>query len=307
MASEAALISSLERAARRVVWQTPFEKLAALGGLYEVVGDFTRPGGIECHGLALGRNRAGMVIVEAYVHGDGARRNLFRRALSQLIGIPSSFIVTLPSWGFTPYLGAGDPGAHFALASAGAFGTIGGFAADLQGSLILAVSNNHVFANCNQAAQNDALVDGTATPFGGLYRSSPLVQQPSLNDLDAAAGWIMEDQEIDHLGIQGMRTPYRGLRVHKIGAASGYTTGTIVSTNAAAAVNYGAPLGTLNFRRCLRVQADHGSFSVPGDSGSLVLDGEGAVVGIIFAGDETANYSLANPIEILSSRLSIAF
>lgn len=307
MFNEAALITSLERAARHVVWRTPMEKVAARNGTFEVLGDFARPAEIECHGIAIGRNRAGDAIVEAYVHGAPPRVSLFRRALGLLMGVPSRLVIAVPSWGFQPYVGAGEPGAHFALAAAGGFGTIGGFAADLHSSAILAVSNNHVFANCDQAAVDDPLVDGASQQFGGLLRASPLAQHPVVNDLDGAAGWIMPDQAVDHLGIHGMRPPVLGLRVHKVGAASGYTTGTIVSTSAAASVGYGGPLGLVNFRRCLRIVGDRGPFSVPGDSGSLVLDRDGAVVGIVFAGDEIAGHSLANPIDVLSARLGIAF
>ena len=91
-----------------------------------------------------------------------------------------------------------------------------------------------------------------------------------------------------------------------LGAASGYTTGRIVATAATACVPYPG-LGNVNFHRCLRIVGDQGPFSVPGDSGSLVLDEQLAVVGIIFAGDEVGGHSLANPVDALASRLNIAF
>jgi len=208
--------------------------------------------------------------------------------------------------GFRPYLAMGESGAHYALAKTGGFGTVGGFAADLQSSLLLAVSNNHVFANDNNANANDPLVCA-AGPFGGLVRYHPLQMLPAVNDLDGVVGWISEAHRMTApVPVNGTRPATRGLRVKKFGAASGYTTGVVAATAMTASIPYDK-LGNLNFRRCLRIEGNQGPFSVPGDSGSLVLDSRNAVVGIIFAGDETSGYSLANPVEALTGLLNIAF
>lgn len=303
---EYTLTNQIERASRRIVWQTPMEKRASVAGLYEVLGDYTRPRGIEFHGLGIARARNGGLVVEAYAECAPSERVKARRSVSALLGVPASAVTIVPCWGFQPYLAMGESGAHYALANAGGFGTVGGFAADLQSSLILAVSNNHVFANCNSGAQNDALLCTTGT-FGGLVRFPPLLTPPAVNDLDGAVGWISDAHAMTApVSVSGTRQPTRGLRVKKYGAASGHTTGVVVATAATASVPYDG-LGAVNFRRCLRIVGDRGPFSIPGDSGSLVLDSRNAVVGIIFAGDQTGGFSLANPVDALTGLLNIAF
>lgn len=303
---EKALMNRIERASRRVVWQTPMDKIASIAGIYEVIGDYTRPEGVAVHGLGLARHRNGGLVVEAYCECASAQQSQARRSLSVLLEIPQTAIAIVPCWGFRPQVGLGDPGAHHALAARGSFGTVGGFAGDLQSPLILAVSNNHVFADCNQSTQNDPLITSSGQ-FGGLRRFRPIVSQPAVNDLDGAVGWVRSDEEITTPAVVvGSRPAMRGLRVHKFGAASGHTTGVVVATAATAAVPYPG-IGTANFHRCLRIVGDDGPFSVRGDSGSLVLDQRNAVVGIVFAGDETGGYSLANHVDALTGHLNIAF
>jgi len=300
------LASRVERAARHVVWQTPLIKEAALNGVYEAIGDYSRPAELQCFGLAVSRARNGITIVEAYAHGPAPVRNQFRRGLANLMGLPVGMVSIRPSWGFSSFLAAGEPAAHHALAVSGSFGTLGGFAADLEGPLLLCVSNNHVFANCNQCNIGDELLDGAGSVFGHLHRFHPLVGQPGVNDLDGAVGWILDGQVDGDWNHQGARSPHVGLRVWKVGAASGYTAGVVTSVLAAPFVNYGPPLGAANFRRCVIIMGDgNAPFSIPGDSGSLVYDVGGAVVGIIFAGDTVAGYSLANSVDFLTSRLRI--
>ncbi|MBE7449745.1 MAG: hypothetical protein HS111_12845 [Kofleriaceae bacterium] len=300
------LANQIERASRRIVWQTPMEKRNSVAGLYENLGDYTRPGGVVFHGLGLARGKSGGLIVEAYAQCAPSDRVRARRSVAALLGIPAGAVSVVPCWGFHPSVGMGEPGAHYALANQDRFGTIGGFAADLESSLILAVSNNHVFADNNRGRLHDPLLDATGQ-FGGLVRFPPLLQPPAVNVLDGAVGWIGDGHVIAApVSASGTRPATRGLRVKKFGAASGHTTGVVVATVATATVPYDG-LGSVNFRRCLRIEGDGGPFSVPGDSGSLVLDSRNAVVGIIFAGDETGGYSLANPVDALTGLLNIAF
>jgi hypothetical protein len=303
---EADLASRIERASRQVVWQTPFAKHAAVGGLFEALGDYSQPAGITFHGIGLARARAGL-IVEVYCECQPSEFLRARQTVSRLMEIPPAALSIVPCWGFSPQIGHGDAAGHMSLAQLGSHGTFGGLAGDLQSNLLFGVSNNHVFANSNKGKIGDVLVDVNGDQFGELHRYQPLAGIPAINDVDGAVGRIFTSTTLENqVYPSGMRSAARGLRVQKLGAASGYTSGRILATQATASIPYPG-LGNINFHRCLRIVGDHGPFSVPGDSGSLVLDDRFAVVGIIFAGDEVGGFSLANPVDALASRLNIAF
>ncbi len=298
------LVARLEEASRRVVWQTSLEKSAALSGLYESLGDSTRPHGVAFHGLGVTKAKSGLVI-EAYV--SGRRAAGAKAAVAKMFGFSPGNVSIVPCSGLTPHalLNLGDRAAHVAIMAQGGYGTLGGFATDLTTPLLVAVSNNHVFANSNQASVGDQLnhADGA---LGQLLRFHPLAPQPGLNDLDAALGSIFEGNVPRAPRIRGSRPPAIGLRVHKTGGRTGRTTGTVIAVAATALVPYPG-LGPINFRACMRIVGDSGPFSLPGDSGSLVLDSNNSVVGIIFAGDNDGTFSLANPSSTLTGRMSIAF
>ena len=306
---ESVLLSATERASKAIVWNTAIQKVAGFAGIYEAAGDYTRPAGVSIHGLGIARSQTGWY-VEAYCECTPSEYASARRAVAAHVGVGLSpnHVRIVPCAGFTPLLGAGDSVAHAVLAAGNGYGTLGGYASDLVGDLLLAVSNNHVFVNNNQATPPDDLVDlTTAQTFGGLHRFWPLVPQPGVNDLDAAVGWITDGYAIHRMPrLNGFRLPAQGLRVQKHGARTGHTTGHIQSVSATALVPY-AGLGNVNFSRCIRIVGDQGPFSDEGDSGSLVIDMTNAVVGIIFAGEANGAYSLANWATTLTQRLQLAF
>jgi hypothetical protein len=303
------LLSLSERASKAIVWNTPMERFASVAGIYESRGDYTRPAGVEFYGLGVARSEKHGWYVEAYCAYEQNQARRARAAVAAHVGVPIAQVGLVRCDGFVPHqLGAGGAAAHAALARRHEHGTLGGFANDLLSNLLLAISNNHVFADTNRAALDDALIDSSSgTEFGRLHRYVPLLPQPGVNDLDAAAGWVHDTHEIHREPhLNGIRGPVPGLRVQKYGARTGYTTGRIASIAATAAIPYDG-LGTANFRRCLRIVGDDGPFSLPGDSGSLVLDMNHSVVGIVFAGDQGNNYSLANWATALTQGLNIAF
>ncbi len=192
-----------------------------------------------------------------------------------------------------PILRTGDQVGHFAL---GGHGSLGGFVDDLKSNYRLAISNNHVFADCNKATINDALMEhNNNTRFGGLHRFIPLLPPPHMNVVDVAAGWIYDNYNYRWRGRRpiGTTDPIRGMEVYKYGATSGYTRGTIVAEAATAAIPYQG-LGNLNFRSIVRIIGKNGQpFSQAGDSGSFVFSMNGYLVGIIFAGASDESDSLA--------------
>jgi hypothetical protein len=284
------------------------EKAASFNGLYEAFGDFSRPKGAVVHGLGFARGRGG-VVIEAYCQARASAAQQLRKVVAGAFGAGLEAVTLVGCGGIVPQglLNAGEASAHRDLAARNISGTLGGFAGDLTSELVLAVSNNHVFAKCNRAKPNDPLVlTASQSQFGGLARFHPLQPQPTVNDLDGAVGWVFAGNVIRQPRLHGTRPPALGLRVSKNGARTGRTTGTIVGIAATAVIAYPG-LGNVNFRRCIRIEGDSGPFSLPGDSGSLVLDGKNSVVGIVFAGETDGSFSFANSATALTTHLGIGF
>lgn len=299
------IFERMERVSTQV-WQSSTVKSAGLVGLFENRGASPYPLGVPFHGLGFSQSRSGS-FVEAYCNCPGERRVTVQRLLAAQLGIHESEVSVVHCSGLRPMLAEGSAGGHVELVAQGGYGTIGGFAADLGDNGLLVVSNNHVLAANNLAKLGDQLfTKGAPRSFGALKRFAPLRLPPLLNDIDAAVGSVWDGQVGEVHWRRGYRLPAIGLPVQKVGATTGHTTGTIVAVGATAMVPYEG-LGNVNFRRCLRIQGDHGAFSKPGDSGSLVLDMTGAVVGIIFAGESNGAFSLANRVDALMDGLNIYF
>ncbi|MFV2007503.1 MAG: hypothetical protein ACC667_08645 [Longimicrobiales bacterium] len=201
-------------------------------------------------------------------------------------------------------------------------GTIGARATD--GSKIFALSNNHVFANSNNAKIGDNVlqpgrVDGGSNPdhsIGTLQDFEPIRFCSALlcpnNELDAAIAITTAEK-------LGTATPENGygkprsttvkgslnMKVQKYGRTTGYTHGTITGIRATITVNYRT--GKARFVNQL-VITGKGTFSQGGDSGSLIVsEAPGNLdrqpVGLLFAG--SANSTIANPIDPVLQRFGI--
>lgn len=201
-------------------------------------------------------------------------------------------------------------------------GTIGARATD--GSKIYALSNNHVFANSNDAKIGDHVlqpgrVDGGSDPdhsIGTLQDYEPIRFCSALvcpnNELDAAIAITTVEQ-------LGTATPENGygkprsttakgslnMKVQKYGRTTGHTHGTITGIRATITVNYRN--GKARFVNQL-VITGKGTFSQGGDSGSLIVseasgNQDRRPVGLLFAG--SANSTIANPIDPVLKRFGI--
>ncbi len=201
-------------------------------------------------------------------------------------------------------------------------GTIGARATD--GSKVFALSNNHVFANSNDATIGDHVlqpgrVDGGASPdnsIGTLQDFEPIrfcsVLLCPNNELDAAIAITTAEK-------LGTATPENGygkprsttvkgslnMKVQKYGRTTGHTHGTITGIRATITVNYRT--GKARFVNQL-VITGKGTFSQGGDSGSLIVSEalgklDRQPVGLLFAG--SANSTIANPIDPVLKRFGI--
>ncbi len=195
------------------------------------------------------------------------------------------------------------------------------------GTNVYALSNNHVYADENNAKIGDSVLqpgtyDGGVDPddaIGTLFDFEPIVFSTSANNtIDAAIA-------ISSTGVLGNATPSDGyatpksqtvavtidtinMPVKKYGRTTGLTKGRVYAINAA--VNVGYSSGVARFVDQIIITP--GSFSAGGDSGSLVVvDGKGRdrgddrkPIGLLFAGSDL--YTVANPIDAVLTALGVS-
>jgi hypothetical protein len=96
------------------------------------------------------------------------------------------------------------------------------------------------------------------------------------------------------------------LAVRKRGRTTGLTYGKVTSVDASVTINYGDGLGSHTLKNQIRIEPDtakSAQFSDHGDSGSVVVDDNNKVVGLLFGGSPAATY--ANPIQFALDELNV--
>jgi len=195
-------------------------------------------------------------------------------------------------------------------------GTIGCRVKDIFGN-VYALSNNHVYALENDAPLGSKVLqpgryDGGVSPgdaIGTLAALFPINFNGGGNIVDAAIALSYVDQSGNSLvgkstPSDGYGTPksatvagYIGQKVQKYGRTTSLTKGVVTGINAALKVGYSS--GEALFLDQIIVQSRK-PFIKPGDSGSLlVTDPEKNPVGLLFAGDQTGTYAVANRIDLV--------
>ncbi|MEM9366488.1 MAG: hypothetical protein AAGD07_10875 [Planctomycetota bacterium] len=181
-------------------------------------------------------------------------------------------------------------------------GTIGGLVQ--RGRKLFALSNNHVLADTNRlprgatqivqpAGSNRSDIFATLSDFERIR--FPMMGSDPRNRIDAAIAEVTNSSLVatgQMLQISNYRaqlaTPMPNTDVTKSGQTTGVTTGTIIATRVnGVRVDYGTPGRPLiaTFDNCMEIRGKSGAFSMPGDSGSLILDKRtGRAVGLLFAG-----------------------
>lgn len=95
--------------------------------------------------------------------------------------------------------------------------------------------------------------------------------------------------------VNGIATAQNGMACRKFGRTTGVTEGYVISTSFTGSVNYSGTTGTVTVPFSDQILAS--ICSCPGDSGSIVTDTSGNIIGILFAGGTDQN---GNPIAILN-------
>lgn len=203
-----------------------------------------------------------------------------------------------------------EPGVQVGMAGKGFVGTLGCFVRDSRGLHVL--SNSHVLADEGTAAPGHRI----GQPFGSdlvavlarfvpFSRSVPNLVDAAIARLNqhepAITGWTSAING----GIRGVRavTPDDlGREVFKAGRTTAQTSGriTVVEMDG---VHVAYDVGTLVFNDQVEISGGPAvDFSAPGDSGSLIVDGEGHGVGLLFAGGRDS----AGEDRTYANRLSVA-
>ena len=191
------------------------------------------------------------------------------------------------------------------------------------GSTVYALSNNHVYANENDASRGDEVEQP------GLYDTN--CRYSSANDLGNLTKWTTIDfsggeNTMDAAIAQtdtatlGNATPPNGygvpssttapaqvnMSVEKYGRTTSLTQGTVCAIDFEGNIGYSS--GTAYFVNQIVVCSNKGAFLKAGDSGSLLVtsDGNNTPVGLMFAGDSSGRYGFANPIDDVLSALGVS-
>ena len=233
-----------------------------------------------------------------------------------------------PTGTFDPVLVGISSGSDRLIAAKGALwctgGTLGIFLVDDKGNGdpldddVYSASNNHVYAQegegvvgdfilqpsrvdlspgCGTTAERTAAQIGTLAGFVDIEFS-----RRASNIVDAAVALLPGAMGTDYLN----ETPANGYGavesttatvslgdvVHKYGATSGPTTGTVTGINVSVIIKFDS--GQARFDNQIEVTGTGGLFSASGDSGGVVVNGTKNPVGLHFAGG--GGTSIANPI-----------
>ncbi len=249
--------------------------------------------------------------IRIYATDDQAVANAIPNAFN---GVKTEIVITP---GFEAAVQCGVSVGHHKVT----VGTLGCLVQDAARRHKYILSNNHVLADCNNAALGDPILQ-PAPSDGGTVSANTIAKLTDFetldinnpNFIDAAIAELYDLNSVtpDIIGIgfpAAATVPASvGLNIHKHGRTTGYTTGVIRGVNIDTYVNYNS-LGRLWFENQIEIGTTDTSqpFSQPGDSGSLILENpDNNPVGLLFAGDDS-EITLANPINDVLDRLWVVF
>lgn len=209
-------------------------------------------------------------------------------------------------------LAIGSSVGHFRVTA----GTLGCFVTFGDGKRHI-LSSNHVLADENRAILGDEILQPAPADSGilALDRIATLSGFEPLagggnNRVDAAVAAVLDGLQEDRqtladLGVlNSLRTSpiEEGEIVFKVGRTTGLTRGR-VSAFEVDDLWIGYDMGELGFDQQIEIEPLADSpFSLGGDSGSLIVDGDLRAVGLLFAGNDV-DVTYANPIQTVLQTL----
>jgi len=181
-----------------------------------------------------------------------------------------------------------------------------------KGGGVYALSNNHVYALENNASAGSRVLQPGRYDVGCAIKVADVIgtlaafqtitfSTSASNTIDAAIALSSTADLGNATPSNGYGTPSSttvqaalNMAVQKYGRTTSLTKGTITGINATVNVGYSA--GTARFVNQIVVQS-RGAFIKAGDSGSLLVTNPGRdPVGLLFAGNSSGTYAVANQI-----------
>jgi hypothetical protein len=194
-------------------------------------------------------------------------------------------------------------------------GTLGCLVVLNNGKLCM-LSNNHVLANENAAHVGDSIIQpGNAEPvegpdqvIGALEHFIPI--QATGNVVDAAVALtsftMVNPKHVTYQLNPEPLEPTIGMTVVKDGRTTQSTIGMITDLHVNIAVPYDPFPAGAEMREQVAIRGVHGPFSMPGDSGSLIVTAATKQpVALLFAGSTDNSITFANPIQAVNAALGI--
>ena len=195
-------------------------------------------------------------------------------------------------------------------------GTLGAIV-EANGVLFI-LSNNHVLADENSLPAGSPIFqpglldqgDPAHDQIARLTRFIALQAGPQ-NKVDCAIAEVLDREtvratflaRVGRLRSKLSISAVEGMRVHKVGRTTGYTTGTVFDVSADVTVTY--EMGQVVFQDQVLIQGTAGMFSDAGDSGSLIVDrATQRVTALLFAG--SPSHTIANHISDVLAQLSVS-
>jgi hypothetical protein len=158
-------------------------------------------------------------------------------------------------------------------------------------------------SSCGVANAASAAFNSIAQAIGSHHRVNAFQETAGENAMDVALARPLSpslvERSILNIGQpRGTSTATLGTQVVKSGRTTGFTNGMITQIDVTVQVEYPG-VGTALFSNQLAASG----MSQPGDSGSAILDINTRIVGLLFAGSDTA--TMLTPIQNVMSALNV--
>lgn len=193
-------------------------------------------------------------------------------------------------------------------------GTLGAIVIDNATEQHAALTNFHVACVDNTFHIGDRMVQPSRIDTGVVPTDEfgSLLRETLSGDVDGAvisidAGRSSLCQIVDIGLVRGTTAATLGMAVRKRGRTTLLTYGSVDGVSGSVNIDYGDGIGVRTLTNQISIATDttrNPLFSDHGDSGSMIVNDSGFVVGLLFAGAGTS--TLANPIAAVLSELNIS-